>query len=159
MRPKKPKADRPTTEDEQKALKHVTRRCLKAAGGGNGVEALMRVDASKLSDYHSIGNMGSFMPVDVVADLERLVEYPLITEHLAQMQGYRLVPDTSDADQPDMDDVSDLSDAQGRLLSMLIKAGADGHFSLSETREILPVAEALKLQLDSMIKGLKGVSS
>lgn len=158
MRPKKPDTIRPTSDQERRSLKTVTQRGVREAGGSNFAQDT-RVVESKLSEYGNPQHDRSFMPIDIVADLERVLGYPLISEHLVQMQGFKIVADTATADEPDMDDVGALSDMQGKLLSMLIKAGMDGHFDIYERREILPVAEALAAQLQDLIKGLKAVQS
>jgi hypothetical protein len=156
VRQKKPDTIRPTSDQERRSLKTVTQRGVREAGGSN-FAADTRVVESKLSEYGSVQHERSFMPIDIVADLERIIGYPLISEHLVQMQGFRIVVDTTTADEPDMEDVGALSDAQGKLLSMLIRYAPDG-YDFRERREILPVAEALAAQLQDLIKGLKAVT-
>jgi hypothetical protein len=154
LRAQKPENIRPTTPEERRDLKMLTQRAIRNVGGSNFANDT-RVVESKLSEYGNPAHEKQFMPIDVVADLERVLGYPIITEHLAQLQGFRLTTDAATADEPDMEDVGAFSDTQGKLLSMLIRYAPDG-YDHRERREILPVAEALLVQLQDLIKGLKG---
>lgn len=156
MHVQKPENIRPTTPEERRDLKMLTQRAVRNVGGSNFANDT-RVVESKLSEYGNPAIERQFMPIDVVADLERVLGYPIITEHLAQMQGFRVVSDEAVAEEPDMEDVGALSDTQGKLLSMLIRYAPNG-YDHRERREILPVAEALLVQLQELIKGLKGVA-
>jgi hypothetical protein len=149
---------RPTSPQERNAIKAVCARAVRQIGGSELAKDT-RVSEPQISRYLSIGQEKDFMPLDVVADLERIIGHPVVSEHMASLHGFRIVPDGGAADHPDMEDVSQLSDTQGRLLSLLIKGAMDGKYDLHETREILPVAEALAAQLGDLIKGLKIVGS
>jgi hypothetical protein len=152
---------RPTTERERTDIKMTCGRAVREVGGSNLAKET-RVSDAHISRYIALprnegGRVveGDFMPLDVVADLERVIGHPVISEHMVSLHGFRIVPDAGSAEHPDMEDVSEISDTQGKLLSLLIRGALDGKYDHNEAREILPVAEALAAQLDDLIKGMK----
>lgn len=83
-------ARRQITESEAARLKNATRALGRAVGGIEAVEELTRVDQSSFARYQSLHH-AQFVPVDVIADLERVAERPIVTEALAHLNGHILI--------------------------------------------------------------------
>ncbi len=79
----------------RQSIKIATRDLVRAGGGGEASALMTRVVQQKLSDYGNVNHL-SFMPVDVVVDLESvtvgLPGHPHVTRALALAQGFGLVP-------------------------------------------------------------------
>ena len=88
------KLHRPTTEDERAEIKAATSHTL-AIVSGKRFSLVTRVQAPALSCYGSMSEPQDFMPVDVLADLQkefgRGIASPLL-ETLAGIAGFKLVP-------------------------------------------------------------------
>lgn len=92
-------ADRSATlSPRQQALKREAKGLVEAVGGVEAAAGYCRAGKSQLSDYGN-RNVASFMPADVILDLEALTE-PLVTRLLARSAGFALVrlpsPDLAD---------------------------------------------------------------
>ena len=105
------KLPRHTTDEDRAELKAATRHSLRAAKA-NSFAHVTRVDEARLSKYGSLAHDDSFMPVDVLADLQgefgRGVSSPLL-EALVRQAGFRLVPlddNGGEGESLDVDDVS-----------------------------------------------------
>ncbi len=130
------KMPRPTTEDERGDLKAATRQALKLARPSK-FALVTRVEASALSKYGDPFRDDAFIPIDVVADLERDIGAPLITEALAFAQGYRLVPIVPEKPQAvTMADVAEISKEGGDVVQKIAAALSDGQIDPVERREI-----------------------
>jgi hypothetical protein len=85
---------------EKRALKRATVETLKGVGGVDAAANYCRPGKSQLSDYGNENRPDSFMPLDVIADLEPLARdregSPHITHLLCQLMGgvFVAVPDT-----------------------------------------------------------------
>lgn len=86
------------TADRQSALgvrqrqhKKLARRLVEAVGGVEAAASFCRVGKSQLSDFGN-ENLLSFMPADVIDDLEALVADPLYTRWQARERGFAMVP-------------------------------------------------------------------
>ncbi len=148
---------RPTNEHNRRDLKAVTNRALRQVGASNFVQET-RVREAQLSKYGSLGDDENYMPLDVVADLERVLGDPMITAQLAALSGFRLVPDTAATRPPSMEQVGAVADTKGRLLSALISALLDNHVDNHERRELLPLVRDAIAQLQDLEKSLIGAS-
>jgi hypothetical protein len=73
------------------ALKAATKRLIEACGGVEGAAFDTRVGKSQLSDYASPFHEKSFVPADVIADLERFTGAPFVTRALAAITGHQLI--------------------------------------------------------------------
>lgn len=72
-------------------LKAATRRLNKQVGGQEAAASLTRVDVGRLCRY-GLAHDPSFMPVDVVADLESDAGDLIVTKILAGLNGHLVVP-------------------------------------------------------------------
>lgn len=131
------KLPRSTSDDERNELKAATRQAL-AIARPTRFAAVTRVDAPALSKYGDPFTTNAFMPIDVVADLERDIGAPLITEALAALQGYRLVPigDGEPCERIGVDDLASLSKEGGDVMQTIATAMADGRIDGNERRAI-----------------------
>jgi|GEM_PF-903856 len=68
----------------------ATRDLVEANGGYEAAGASTRVSFQRLANY-AANSDPSFMPVDIVADLERKSGEPCVTRRLARLAGYLLV--------------------------------------------------------------------
>ncbi len=117
-----------------------------------GVEAAARVSGKSkatLGRYYSDADEHAdrFMPVDVVAALEREAGYPLMTEALAELAGVTLAqdPDRRNAPERGMNaNVTALSQRFALLMAEYMAAIEDGVITVNEARRML--AETLALQ-------------
>jgi len=105
------KLPRHATEEDRAELKAATRHSLRVAKA-TAFAQVTRVDEAQLSKYGSLAHGESFMPVDVLADLQgefgRGVASPLL-EALARQAGFRLVPledDGGEGESLGVDDVT-----------------------------------------------------
>lgn len=157
VRPDETENMRPTSQEERRDLKATVGRLLRQVGASN-VAKESRVGEAHLSRYASQREK-EFMPLDVVADVERMAGYPLVTEFMAQMSGFRLVQNESEADVPDMEDVGRLADTKGKLLSALITSFLDGKIDNHERRTLLPLLDDAIAQMQELRSGLIGGGS
>lgn len=146
---------RPTNEHERAGLKAVTNRALRQVGAANFAPDT-RVSEGQLSKYGSVSEDEKYMPLDVIADLERVIGDPMISAYLAGLSGFKVVPDEHGHRAPTMEDVSAVADSKGRLLSALITALIDGHVDHHEKRNLLPLVRDAIAQLQALEKGLLG---
>lgn len=142
-----------TNEHERRDLSAATNRALRDYGAANFAPST-RVREAQLSKYGNVHDDENFMPLDVVADLERALGTPVITEQLARLSGFRLVADEAAGAAPSLSDVSAVADSKGRLLAALITALVDGHVDQHETRELLPMVRDAIGKLQALEKGL-----
>ena len=83
---------------DKEALKRATRELVAATGGQEACIGFSRIKRHQaFSDYGSASEQhaATFMPADVIADLEGVTStkegHPLVTRELARQQGYQLV--------------------------------------------------------------------
>ena len=76
---------------ENLALKRATSEMVKGVGGVEAGAGFCRVGKSQLADYGNVSRADSFVPVDVIADLEPLARdragWPHVTQALCQRMG------------------------------------------------------------------------
>lgn len=73
------------------ALKTAWKRLVERLGGTDATAACTRVGRSRASEYGLV-ECERFVPVDVLLDAEATAGRPVVTETLAGLLGYRLVP-------------------------------------------------------------------
>lgn len=76
-------------EVEYNAIKAATRKLVEMNGGQEPAADATRVSHQHVQRYASTSDP-SFMPADIIADLERVCGAPVLTERLARLQGYVL---------------------------------------------------------------------
>lgn len=76
---------------ERRGLKTVSHSLVDLAGGVDAAASVTRVGRTVLCDYSRPGQP-HFMPIDVAHDLERAIRRPVVTQHLALLMGFDLVP-------------------------------------------------------------------
>jgi Phage regulatory protein CII (CP76) len=117
-------------------LKAAARGLVKKAGGQESAAAITRAGHQTLSRY-GLPDDPSFMPVDVVADLEADVGAPEITRVLADLAGYLLVakPPSGGRDPTWIARLSALAKESGEVISALGQALGDGAITPEEIRD------------------------
>ncbi len=73
------------------SLKQASKRLIKACGGLEAASMVTRVGHSELARYYDPAEK-LFMPIDVVADLEVISGTPLVSQPLAHLLGFALMP-------------------------------------------------------------------
>lgn len=148
-------------EADYLALKAALRRLVRSAGGQESASAVTRVDHQRLSKY---GNASQPMqaPVDVIADLERDTGLPAVTQVLAQIAGYDLVPRAagSGAAIHPTKMLADIGRESADSMRVLADAIADGVVTPREAvdirRELLELSAAVSgvvAAMDGLING------
>ena len=84
---------RTISEQEQRSLKSATDGAYALAGGISNILPFTRVGTSTLSKYASFNDEhhDSFMPIDVVIEVERKAKTPTIIRQAAALLGFELV--------------------------------------------------------------------
>jgi hypothetical protein len=77
---------------DQNSLKTAWKLLVRDLGSIDAVAACTRTTRSLAGEYGNINNPDRYAPVDVVLDAERVAGQPRVTEMLALLQGYALVP-------------------------------------------------------------------
>lgn len=151
---------RPTSDADRVKLKRAFHLLVELAGGVSLAENVTRVRAAALSKFGSLSDE-QFAPIDVVLDLERSVGSPVVTNLLAEMQGYRTArgPAASGAGAPGLEDLARLVRESADVTTAFAAAAIDGRFDPHEVREINREIEenivALR-DLQSRIQGAAG---
>jgi hypothetical protein len=65
-------------------IKDATKRLIRRCGGLERASRLTRIGKSRLSDCQNTSDLDTFLPADVVADLESHVGEPIVTLTLAE---------------------------------------------------------------------------
>lgn len=129
---------RPTNEEDRFSLKAAFRRLLKAAGGQEAAEMVTRGRHQTLNRYGNPKEEDCFAPIDVIADLEREIDEPVVTQHLAEMNGYMLVKKSAvSADANLLTHVSALAGESGQAVQAAIEALSDGRDTEEELLRII----------------------
>lgn len=140
---------------ERIGLKRATGEMLKGVGGLEAAAGFTRVGRSTLGDYQLLSQVTSFVPLDVVADLEPLARdregWPHVTRALCAHMGGTFVP---------LPDVPSCTDAMGMLarqtqehsdvVTALVAGMADGKLCASDARKITK-------ELDELIAAAAGM--
>lgn len=79
---------------EKIALKRVQLRLVESVGGFEASSGFCRIGKSQLHNACSESDAATFLPADVIMDLEPLTanapEYPVVTRYLARRRGFEL---------------------------------------------------------------------
>lgn len=140
-----------------RGLKTATRRLVDATGGIDPAAASTRVGRATMAQYYSPADRDEavFVPLDVIADLERVTGEPLVTRQLARLAGFDLVPAETpltsdsaagDAGNPVQDSLllgASLSVRVGEYQRVAIAAAADGKLSDAELAAEVAAAQAV----------------
>ena len=123
---------------EYDQLAALTRLLVQKCGGPSCASEITRVDAPRLSRYGAPHEDRTFIPLDVVADLEAFAGDPIVTRCLALMAGFTLTPIRVQAGS------DHILEAGGAVTSAMasISAGimhrlSDGEFDEAERRATL----------------------
>lgn len=82
---------RPKSEADYTALKQASKRLIRACGGLEAASMVTRVGHSELARYYDPAEK-LFMPIDVAADLETIANNAIVSQNLANMRGFALIP-------------------------------------------------------------------
>ena len=144
-----------SSERDRAGLKTVSHVLVEEAGGVDASAAATRVSRTVLSDY---GRPAAphFMPADVILDLERVLGRPVVTQHLALLQGYDLVPIVP----AEGGLVPEALAALGREISALFGEAAaslaDNHLSDDETAQLRTRGAQARRALAQLLAALGG---
>lgn len=119
-------------------LKAAARALVKKAGGQESAAMVTRASHQTLSRY-GLPDDVTFMPVDVVADLEADVGNPIITRMLADLAGYLLIakPPAVEADPEWIARLAALAKESGEAISRLAEAlSVGGTITAEEIRDL-----------------------
>lgn len=75
---------RQLSRNEYRQIKDATKRLIKRCGGLQKAADITRLCKSRLSDCQNVSDLSSFLPVDVVADLESHVGESIVSQLLAE---------------------------------------------------------------------------
>lgn len=145
---------RGSTDAERDELKTTTFLALKSLGP-NGGEAVTRCDKSTLSNYHAQHLEKSFMPIDVVRDIEAAAGRPIISEVLVRQAGWKCVPaDDGAAPCENLHQmIQGVSDAEATLRLAFKRCAIDG-IDQADRRALRLLIEELKGDIAEFEKGL-----
>lgn len=143
-------------------LKAASRVLSKSLGGLEGAATCTNVTYQTLGRYQNV-NDPNFMPVDVVADLEREAGSPVVTRTLASLTGHVLVKKPDVVGGRDwLRHLGAVSKECGDTISRLSEALADdGIVTADESKRLqlrAEVREAMErlAALDMALEGLEG---
>jgi hypothetical protein len=83
--------DRPKSKSDYTVLKQASKSLVRSCGGLEAAALVTRVGHSELARYYDPTEK-LFMPIDVAADLEAIARSPLVTQSLASMMDFALIP-------------------------------------------------------------------
>lgn len=150
---------RTISEQEQRSLKSATDGAYALAGGISNILPFTRVGTSTLSKYASFNDEhhDSFMPIDVVIEVERKAKTPTIIKQAAALLGYELVAAAvSHGDEPhapltEMDAHRVMSEAMD-VSRALLPALDDGRIDAGERKLISKEVREAMRALDDLLK-------
>ncbi|MBU8547263.1 MULTISPECIES: hypothetical protein [Roseomonadaceae] len=134
-------------EEDLRALKTAFRRLIGAVGGLVAASACVRVSTSQLARYYDLNDLGTFPPIDVVTQLERIAGEPIVAVEQARLTGHRLVPERARDGATLAAEVAAFARAAGEVPAALCEALADGEMSQAEADAIGAVAMRLAAKL------------
>lgn len=135
------------TEEDLRALKTAFRRLIAVVGGLVAASACVRVSTSQLARYYDLNDLGTFPPLDVVTQLERIAGEPIVSVEQARLTGHRLVPEQAADSATLAAEVAAFARAAGEVPAALCDALADGRMSQAEASTIGGVAARLSAKL------------
>jgi hypothetical protein len=145
---------RASKEEQLKALKVSTFRLIDACGDGEALPLTRVKSQGTLSKYKAMHEMESFIPIDVVFDLELVWGVPIITETLAKLHGKKLVADERLAAESDVDAIRDSLDAieddVARLRLVTRGAIGDAKIDAGEKVELRRAIDKVRMALGEL---------
>jgi hypothetical protein len=117
-------------------LATATKRLIAELGGLEAAASVTRVRPPQLSDYGS-PHVAQYMPADVIADLETVAGRPLLTEALARLQGYALLPLSPRGPDDLALHLARIGQGVGVLFGRVSEALLDGTIDAGERQDIL----------------------
>lgn len=145
---------RPSTPQSLLSVKAAFRRLVTACGGPESAQHITRCKAAALSRFGGMADE-QFAPADVIADLETDCGSPILTSHLAAMQGYRLVLDDAALGRDGQVSFAAVTDIFGhatRIAETVTTALEDGHIDGAEANQIIVAAEQAITRLRALQK-------
>lgn len=117
-------------------LKTATRNLLCALGGAEAAASGSRVSRSLWGDY---GNPNSprFPPIDVVLDAEAECGRPFVTEAMARLNGYMLVPIVARGEGEVREQLARFAESSGGVMSEGYRALADDVITPEEGEQLI----------------------
>lgn len=85
-------AHRVLTADDYAALKSAARLVIADNGGPEQFWPLTRAGSAETLRNYTKHDQPAFAPIDVIADAEAHASFPRVTEAMARIAGYRLMP-------------------------------------------------------------------
>jgi hypothetical protein len=142
---------RASKDHHRQALKLGSFRLIDMVGDGAFVP-LTRVKQPQLSRYKAQHEPDHFIPADVLLDAELAAGYPIMTETLARLQGFRLVAEEGDAASAASirDVLETIEDGVARLRLATRAAIADGHVDGTEKQDIRRRIDELRRTLNEL---------
>jgi hypothetical protein len=134
-----------SASSDKQALKRDTKALIRAAGGVEASASYCRTGKSAMGDYQN-RNVDSYMPIDVVADLEAVTHdtagWPIITRRLATMAGGAFVelPEADAMDIGWLSQIGQLAADHGKLSARLCEAAADNTVTPKEVDDLELIA-------------------
>ncbi len=129
---------RASSDSDRNALKTAWKRMLGTLGGLEATAACTRASKSRLAEYGAVQAADTHAPIDVILDCERIAGTPFVTETLARLQGYLLLPIEMPGD----------GDVACALQTVATDAGATLSDSLSALAGGMEPAKMLGVQAD-----------
>lgn len=135
--------ERASSRAERFALKAVTAQALSQAGGEH-MAAHTTKSPAQLYRYGQ-RNDPAFAPVDVVLEIDRMAEQPIITAQLAASLGFRLVPIAAAEKTASLTSlISRFIGEASDVARTALEADEDGEHSPIEKRAILKELQELQ---------------
>jgi hypothetical protein len=138
---------------EYLALRDACRRLVVAGGGVHHAAKLTDAAAATLARYYH-DDAGAWMGVDKLLDLEGATGKPIVSAVLAELLGYRLVP--NDPCGMSVVDVLAVVVEVGEYAGSVQAMDADGARSVSEIRAAITEAQGVLQAAQSNLNGLFG---
>ena len=145
------------TVEKLLSIKRLTKNLIKITGGFACQE--VRVGQTALHNYTDPDKETYFIPVDVVADLELEAGKPIVTEFLAGLLNYRLVPISAGPDSGKLGTMTArLGKEAAEYFSNISEALEDGTVSREEAQSALSELADVAQAVDSLIMALKQIA-
>jgi len=145
------------------SLKAATKNLVQQLGGQDAASCFTRICRQRISEYGNLQKPDSNMPVDVVLDLEKTLEDPLVTRRMALIQGFALTPlPEAHPGNPDVQELARIAQEFGDVVDRVGKCLADdGHISAAEIKshslldeldDLISAAVDMKATLDERLR-------
>lgn len=141
------------------SLKAKTRKTVDSLGKQANAAEVTRVEQQHISDYCSINRPGSFMPVDVLADLLDAGADPALLAELADLAGCLLVPLPRGKGHAAITERSGRTAEEfGQVMAGILAALGDGRITRAEAAAILTNIHELMLELAGLAEAVKAAT-